>query len=196
LRESFTYGTNPMQHIDAREGARRQHRVIALFAVLQCWIRKLDGVVLNKSHLERLIGLKRIKRNRIRWFLEDVSEFFPYHREHWHTNSKDSFSYLVLSRLPFEEEPERPEGPSRTPQETTRDQAQGNDAGPRIDLLQLWNKPDPKELDKLSEMLPPCFSGRDNFDERLLSAYLALLVQGQISPTALTLPKLRPLLEE
>ena len=196
MRKSSTYGTSLMQHIDAREGARRQHRVIAIFAVLQCWIRKLDGVVLKKSHLERLIGLKRVKRNRIRWFLEDVSEFFPYHREHWHTNSKDSFSYLVLSRLPFEEEPERPEHPLHTPQETALDQAQGNGPRPRIDLLQLWNKPDPRELVKLSEMLPPCFGGRDNFDERLLSTYLALLVQGQISPKALTLPKLRPLLEE
>jgi hypothetical protein len=67
-----------MKQIDTREGARRRHRIIALFAVIQCWIKALDGIVLRRNQLESLLGLERFKRERIGWLREDLKEFFPY----------------------------------------------------------------------------------------------------------------------
>jgi len=58
-----------MKQIDLREGARRQHRSIALFAVVQCWLRNLDGLVLDRQNLERLVGLERFKGTRVDWLL-------------------------------------------------------------------------------------------------------------------------------
>lgn len=41
-----------------REGARRQHRGISVFAMIQCWSRGLDGIAFERSSLERLLGLE------------------------------------------------------------------------------------------------------------------------------------------
>ena len=54
-----------MKQIDVREGAKRQHRAISLFAVIQCWLKQLDGIALQRHHLERLLGLERFKKTRV-----------------------------------------------------------------------------------------------------------------------------------
>ena len=64
--------------VDARESARRQHRKIALFCVIYSWLRNADGVYLPYNMLNRLIGLERIKKDRIDWIKEDFGEYFPY----------------------------------------------------------------------------------------------------------------------
>ena len=66
-----------MQQIDLREGARRQHRTVALFAVIQAWLRNLDGLVFQRKDLQRLLGLQRFKQTRIEWLEEDFREFLP-----------------------------------------------------------------------------------------------------------------------
>src|SRR5258708_2930922 len=87
-----------MKQIDLREGARRQHRTLALFAVIQCWMRDLDGLVFERSQLERLLGLERFKQTRVKWLKEDMREFFPKQRSLWRTYPQRSFSSLYVSR--------------------------------------------------------------------------------------------------
>lgn len=58
-----------------REHARRQHRMIGLYAVVQCWQRKLDSLFFKRVDLERLLGLERFKRERVEWLREDLKPF-------------------------------------------------------------------------------------------------------------------------
>src|SRR4051812_19133205 len=88
-----------MKQIDLREGARRQHRAISLFAVIQCWSRNLDGVGFERAHLQRLLGLSRFKRTRVEWLEEDLKEFFPFTSTYWVTGASDSFHSMLISRL-------------------------------------------------------------------------------------------------
>ena len=90
-----------MKQIDVREGARRQHRTISLFAVIQCWLRGIDGLGFQRRYLERLLGLERFKQKRVKWLKEDLKELFPY-QEIFRSGNK-SFSSLIVSRLPFEQ---------------------------------------------------------------------------------------------
>jgi len=85
-----------MKQIDVREGALRQHRMIGLFSLIQCWIRNLDGVLLQREHLERLIGIERFKNIRIEWLQEDLSEFFSFQETYWHSGRK--LGTLILCR--------------------------------------------------------------------------------------------------
>ena len=86
-----------MKQIDVREGARRQHRTMALFSMIQCWMRGLDGIAYYRSHLERLLGLERFKQTRIDWLQKDIKELFP-HQELFWSSDKESFSSLFVSR--------------------------------------------------------------------------------------------------
>src|SRR5262249_35463623 len=89
-----------MQQVDLREGARRQDRVVALYAVLQCWVRGLDGVFFLRAHLLRLLGLDRFKETRVSWLQEDFQELFPY-QEVFITERSKSLGYLLVSRKRF-----------------------------------------------------------------------------------------------
>mgnify|MGYP001613467450 FL=1 len=90
-----------MKQVAVREGARRQHRIISLFAVVQCWIRGLDGLCFDREHLERLIGLTKFKSKRLKWLEKDIDEFFP-HQELLTYSGTEKFASLYISRIPFE----------------------------------------------------------------------------------------------
>jgi len=145
-----------MKQIDIREGARRQHRVISLFCVIQCWLHGWDGIQISRDFLERLIGLKRFKPRRAMWMSEDFKEFFPYQRPDYLQNHYAFFS-IEISRLPFEQ-------------------------NPQIGKFQMWAHPSDEDFAKLYEGFIPFFADAANYDERLLASYLSLLTQGQISP--------------
>ena len=89
-----------MKRIDSREGAKRQHRAVALFAALQCWIKRLDGIVLDRPDLERLSGLERFRGGRVASIKADFKEFFPF-QEVYYTKKQSSFGSLYLSRRDF-----------------------------------------------------------------------------------------------
>lgn len=164
-----------MKQVDVREGARRQHRVVSLFAVIQCWLGGVDGVGFERSQLERLLGLAKFKAARVDWLKEDFKEFFPYWEVYWRSDREDSLSSIVVARKPINEFL-----PSGTM--TLAKRIAGMLGGsPKIAKFQLWPKPD-RNLTELFEGLLPFFADRANFDERFLSAYLGLLAQGQISP--------------
>lgn len=173
-----------MKQIDLREGARRQHRAVSLFVVIQSWLRNLDGVALQRSHLERLLGLERFKKTRVTWLQEDLKEFFPHQEIYWLTGKEDSLHSLIVARLPISKH--LPQGSM-----TTEKRVSGIPAGgPRIALFELWESSRPTSTVKVFESVVPFFADSANYDERFLSAYLALLSQGQISPHSL--PSLKP----
>ena len=67
-----------MDQTELRELYRRQHKVVSLFAVIQCWVRHLDGVVFEGAELRRLLRLGRLTQPRVKWLREDLREMFPY----------------------------------------------------------------------------------------------------------------------
>ena len=168
-----------MKQIDLREGARRQHRAVSLFAVIQCWLRQLDGVAFQRSHLERLLGLGRFKQTRINWLKEDFHDFFPYCKVIRYARKNNSLASVIVSRVPFQNA--LPKGTM-----TTEKRIEGITAGgPRLALFELWETPSNETIANAFEGIVPFFSDSANFDERFLSSYLSLLVQGQISPKRL-----------
>ena len=40
-----------MEQVEVREGARRQHRAISLFCVVQSWLRGWEGVRIDRDQL-------------------------------------------------------------------------------------------------------------------------------------------------
>jgi hypothetical protein len=60
-------------------------------------MRNLDGIVFDRPHLERLLGLERFKGQRVTWIKADFEEFFPF-REVYYYAGKNSFGSLYLSR--------------------------------------------------------------------------------------------------
>ena len=165
-----------MKQIDLREGARRQHRAVALFTVLQCWLRDLDGIVLDRPHLERLLGLRRFKGTRISWIKTDFKEFFPFREVYYLTKKQNSFGSLYLSRVRL-----RGVLPDGEMSDSERIKAI-----PRMAIFKMWPRPDDKEtvLETFQAAIP-FFADFANYDERLLASYLSLLVQGQVSPRSL-----------
>lgn len=165
-----------MKQIDLREGARRQHRAVSLFAVVQCWVNGLDGVAFERRSLERLLGLARFKRTRVEWLQEDLKEFFPYQSTYWLSSNSNSFSSLFVARVPLEGY--LPVGSMTSGERIKRIKS----GGPKMALFKMWAMPSQKHLQNQFEGIVPFFADAANFDERFLSSYLALLAQGQISP--------------
>jgi len=158
-----------MKQIDTEEGAKRQHRTVALFCVIQCWVRGLDGVILSRSDIERLLGLERFKETRIDWIRRDFKEFFPFQKLGYepyvspvgHVNqNQESFASFTISRVPLDQEP-------------------------KIESFKLWKLPTRQHLNELYEGFIPFFADYANYDERFLASYLTLLAQGQISPKSI-----------
>lgn len=173
-----------MKQINLREGARRQHRSVSLFAVIQCWLAGLDGVAFERRSLERLLGLERFKAKRVEWLEEDLKEFFPHQSTFWMGSNSSSFHSLFVSRKPLD-------GYLSDENMTTTERiANIPTKGPKIALFKMWGTPIKKDLQSHFESIVPFFADSANFDERFLSAYLALLAQGQISPHSL--PSLKP----
>jgi hypothetical protein len=156
-----------------KEFARRQHRSLALFLVIQCWVKKTDGLILKRPQLERFISLERFRDKRIKWLEIDPKEFFPY-QKYVHSGTPETLSRVYVSRLPLEKySSEELTNPKELIEESI-------DKHPRIALLSMWSKPKAKDIEKSVDWLQPLFTDLVNYDERLLSAYLSLLAQGQI----------------
>ena len=164
------------KQVEVREGARRQHRSIAVFGVIQCWMRNLDGLVFLRSDLMRLVGLEKIRGTRVSYIEEDFEQLFPYRKSVFHPEIKNNYLGLFASRVPFEEYLADSEA-------TFAEQIKSlKKKKVRIDFFDIWRKPERKELRALSEGVAPFFADALNYDERFLLSYLTLLVNGQILP--------------
>lgn len=174
-----------MKQIDLREGARRQHRAVAVYASLQCWLRGLDGVVFERPPLERFLGLEKFKKTRVQWLQEDLKDYFAYQKVYWTTGKKgadgelNSLSSLWVSRIDFLKS--LPRGTLTA----TKRLALILPDGPKMALLKIWKRTTFAEIGKQPDALLPFLAGSVNIDERLLTSYLLLLSQGQISPQSM-----------
>nr|MCU0238402.1 hypothetical protein [Pyrinomonadaceae bacterium] len=61
-----------------RDNSRRQHRSVALYLVVQCWLRGTQKIRIKKKELRELLNLARIEEERENWIKEDFGEFFFY----------------------------------------------------------------------------------------------------------------------
>jgi hypothetical protein len=57
---------------------RRQHRLIALYSLIQCWVRGADGLVLTHDDLTKILNIKRLEWSHFAEFASNVREFFPF----------------------------------------------------------------------------------------------------------------------
>jgi hypothetical protein len=168
-----------------REFARRQHRSLALFLMIQCWVKHADGLILKRSHLERLIRLERFRGERMKWLKIDLKEFFPYQEALYSAPARgvaETLSKFLVSRVPFDQySTEQIANPTELVDDATGGRRQ-------IALFSLWPKPTAKALETASAGLHPFFADLINYDERSLSAYLTLLTQGLIRVSTIPLP--------
>ncbi|MFI8609316.1 hypothetical protein ACIGFL_13475 [Pseudomonas sp. NPDC077649] len=88
-----------MDQLEIREGARRQHRGLAMFCVLYCWHHNKKAVFVRKELLLHYLGLERMKGTRYEWITEDVAAYFPYIFKRT-TNNKE---LIVFSKIPENE---------------------------------------------------------------------------------------------
>jgi hypothetical protein len=153
-----------------REFARRQHRSLGLFLMVQCWVKQTDGLILKRVHLERLISLERFRGERMKWLKTDLKEFFPY-QQPLYSGTPETLSKFLVSRVPFDQySTEQISNPRKQVDPSTNGLRQ-------IALCSLWPRVTSKTLEAATR---PFFADVINYDERALSAYLMLLAQGQI----------------
>ena len=176
------------------ESERRQHRALALFTVIHCWMRGLDGVVFKEEHLVRILGLKKlINRKRGAWLEEDFGDFFPCRKRIMWAGKTDQqgelnsfFSFWVSRRwlpediwvgtLPDEERLKKiPSG------------------GPRIEGFEMWPESSSPDIARTGPDAKLFLGDDGNYDEKLMASYLTLLCQGLISPKAI--PSLQPAID-
>ena len=163
----------------AREVARRQHRTVALFAVLQCWIRgldgrRVDGVCLQRCHFERLTGTRKFEESRKEWLKQDFRDLFPFCHL---VGPKRTFS-LFVSRVSLDPFPS-----DKDMSDEDRIVAIGK-CGPRIEIFQLWKRLSAHywtQLQKDHAALIPFVTEPGNADERTLMTYMTLAATGQVS---------------
>jgi hypothetical protein len=168
-----------MKQIDLREGARRQHRSLAIFAMIQCWISRWDGVAFERDHLERLVGLERFKGKRVEWLKEDLKDLFPF-QQVLSFSSSEKFACMVISRVDFS-------GCWPNGSMTTEKRIEGirENGGPVIGIFRLWPRLKvilKRTLDPEFRGLLPLLDAPANYDERLMHSFMALITSGQISP--------------
>lgn len=167
-----------MKQVEVREGAKRQHRTITLFAVIQCWIKKTDGIIFERAQLLRLLGLSQFKDTRVKWMKRDFKHLFQYQRT-LPVGSLHSLSHLIVCRRPIESFfPNEETNPKKIIELSTAN-------GVNLDFFSMWPKRKASDLKDLFEGTIPFFADSVNYDERLMSAFLALLIQGQISPLSI-----------
>lgn len=158
-----------MIQVEVREGARRQHRGVALYASLQCWVRGLDGIVICKNDFERLIGLAHFKATRVKWIMEDMAELFP-HQWLFRLSDTSHLGHLLLSRKIWRNGYGNLEG----------EMANCNRQGVAVKHFKLWDKFSLSMASLNNFPVAPLFSTAGNPDEKLLTAYLSLVAGGLV----------------
>lgn len=88
-----------------REFCRRHQRIIAHYLALVAWIRGLDCIVLERSVLRQLLGLRQFKSTRVEWLMEDMSSWFAFIEAFYSTRAKSSIHSLWLSRIDLSDLP-------------------------------------------------------------------------------------------
>jgi hypothetical protein len=77
--------------------------VLGQYLALEAWLRGVECLVIERSDLERFLGLERFKGVRVEWIQEDLSPWFPFQVPYYSSSPRASLSVLFLSRVPIEE---------------------------------------------------------------------------------------------
>ena len=77
---------------------RREHRLIALYALIQCWVKDADGLVLTHSDLIKILNIKRLEWSHIRQFAKNVNDFFPFVVPVWFDPNKQVVACFISRR--------------------------------------------------------------------------------------------------
>lgn len=158
-----------MAAIDHREAVRRQHRELSLFLGLQCWCKNLDGVILEREAIKRLLGIEDFKEDRWSLLKEDLAELFPYQKEF--TELELRSRSLHLSRREFEPgwREVRIDGKTlKVPGEK-----------PALGLVPNWPVVF-KDVEAALSQVAPFIQERGAACEQIIALYLSLAIQGKI----------------
>ena len=157
-----------MDQLEIREGARRQHRGLAMFCVLYCWHHNKKAVFVRKELLLHYLGLERMKGTRYEWIIEDIADYFP-HIFKRNTNNKE---LIVFSKIPENE--------------LLKNKSEAINFSPKIldlasySLIQLDTNGE--QAYKLIEDAMPFLSGIKNLHEFAINNALSLLSNGIVPP--------------
>lgn len=162
-----------MIHMNYREGAACQHRSLALFAMIQCWMKNQDGIAIQRNQLSIIFGIEKFMNERIEWLKDDFSSYFPYSRIHF-DDGKKVFSHLIFSKKNLDFLGSNNNQPidllinNCLIYETT------------IGLFSLLNRSAKNSLAVDDEL--PFLRGGISYHDSVISSYLLLLSQGKITP--------------
>ena len=82
-----------------RGACKRRHRTIGNFLAMKAWCSGADCVILDRSVVDSLLDLKRIKSKRTEWLTADIKEWFPYIDVVTYVGN-NSVASLILARVP------------------------------------------------------------------------------------------------
>lgn len=122
--------------------------------------------------------MQRFKQPRREWLIGDLREYFEYRKDLVLPKIPKSLASLYVSRLalkPF---------PAGEMKDEERIEQLANQGGPKLAIFEMWQRPAWK-LDKLFEGPLPFLADFWSYDEGVLSSYMALLAQGQVSPKSM-----------
>ena len=163
-----------MDQIEVREGARRQHRSLAMFCALYCWHHDKCAVFVEKGTLLHYLGLKRMKEKRYEWLVEDVNSYFSHIFKRKNPNGID---FIVFSKLPESE------------LELVENQDAAKRFSPKVLDIAVYRTSDllsnegEKRVKKSIDKYFPFLSEINNLHEYALSNTLTLLANGVIQPS-------------
>jgi len=80
-----------------REACKRLHRALGNYFAIRAWCSGSDCLILQRSVLEKVLQLERLKQTRMTWIKEDLKGWFPYITVLRYAN--ESVGCLYLSRV-------------------------------------------------------------------------------------------------
>ncbi len=160
-----------MEQVEIREGARRQHRSLAMFCALYCWHHNKQATFIEKMMLLNYLGLKRFRGKRFEWVVEDSSPYFPYVFQ----RDVSRRNYVVFSKLPKSELAEKHSSAMIH-------------FKPSVLNLSGYNRwlfdPERNNAASLMDESLPYLAEIGNLHEFSISNSLSLMAHGVISPTS------------
>lgn len=164
-----------MEQIEIREGARRQHRSLAMFCALYCWHHDKKAVFVYKELFLSYLGLSRLRGTRYDWIVEDTTSYFP----HVFKRESKEISLIVFSKLSEEE--------------LLKNKSQAIYLNPKALGLSGYNlfdldEENEKAIKFMNEAIPYLSEIR-NLHEFSITSSLSLLANGIVSPSTILAKK-------
>ena len=113
---------------------------------------------LSRNALAKLIGIERFKKARIKWFVEDFQEFFPYVEDIYEDWENTKLKCIKFSKKEFQE------------------------YEPSYEVEEFGRREFLEPLPWFQDLFPDSFTADSNELEIYISCYLTLLSQGLVSP--------------